>query len=277
MEWILALITGQSHCFSALLCPAPMELQNKWFWIDTNPLTAAWSIDLIVSCKRATVVWRCWPEDTRRQVLFMGWFYGNWTPREHPINQVYSKIYFSCSPMAHSFCHTYYFPSAYVLPLFEHYFLLDQRAHDLKPSNCSRWPCCINILRFISGLLWSFVFMQLAGSGSIWVKGVTTLWSLWDLTWAQVILTVKHVVGPGLIMSLCCQGDCLFWHLRLTQSHPASIGGGSWLFRASPGIDRCTTCNVPRLLSNRVACSFSTAAPTPASSNTPPSIINPAN
>lgn len=167
----------------------------------------------------------------------MGWFYassGNWTPWEQRINQVYSKIYFSYPPMSHSFA----------TPISSHQLVSCPRPNITSCHWVVRafWKLTVISIPYVSFLHYCSGFYLcswpvLGQLRSVWTRGVTTLWSLWDLTRARVILTVKHMVGPGLIMSLCCQGDCLSSHLHLTQSSsPAvasSIGGGRRFFRAN--------------------------------------------
>lgn len=172
-----------SHCFSALLCV--LNSVTNGFGIVRNPLNTPWDIDPIVSCKSTTAVWRCWPGERREdRTLFMGRVFfimrppGNWTPREQRVNQVYSKIYVSYPPMSHS--------SATPIP--SHQLVSSEQASapvgEFEPDHRAKTQS-------------RFYWRSWLVLGQFGRRGVTTLWSRWDLTWARVILTVKTCGGAG--------------------------------------------------------------------------------
>lgn len=109
------------------------------------------------------------------------------------------------------------------------------------PSICKNWPCYINTLCFISALLQSFLFTQLASSGSATVN--------FDEGCNNIVGPVGLDMSPSHFNRQTCGGARAHYIIMLsgrlfiltsssrtvTSSATviSSIGGGSWLFRAN--------------------------------------------
>jgi len=226
-------------------------------------------------------------KDTGRQAFFMGRFNvssGNWTLREQRINQVYNQIYFSYPRMSRSLAKAISSHELVSCPLLH----ISSCRWFWAGSLSSEWSA--NIYEKLAPLYQCSIFLRYCSPfylrswlvvgqpWSVWSEGVTTLWSLWDLTWAQSHFNRQTCGGAAAHYIIMLSGRLFI----LTSSSHTVTSSPTVISSIGPGSQAPAWTDVQhiafKVLSNKtVACSLSTAAPTSASSNTPPSIINPAN